>query len=71
MKQQAHGGRDPAAIAQLSDFVHRNLLWFLLGSYGLAALAPSIGIWIKDVAFGTVPVVGTKVSLPMSLLCCY
>ncbi len=55
-------------LAQLSHFLHKNLLWFLIGSYALAALAPGAGIWIKDVSFGELPGLHAKVSLPMSLL---
>ena len=57
-----------AAIGHLSHFLHKNLLWFLLGSYALAALAPSAGIWIKGVSLGELPAFKTRISLPMGLL---
>jgi len=55
-------------FGQLSHFLHKHLLWFLLGSYAVAAVAPTVGIWIKDVSLGELPGLHTKVSLPMSLL---
>jgi BASS family bile acid:Na+ symporter len=55
-------------LAGLSHFLHKHLLWFLLGSYVLAAVMPTAGIYIKDVSFGELPWFRTKYTLPMSLL---
>ena len=55
-------------LARLLHFIHGNFLWFLLGSYAVAALLPGFGLWIKDVSLGQVPLAQTKVSLPMAML---
>jgi BASS family bile acid:Na+ symporter len=57
-------------IARFSHFLHRNFIWFLLGSYLVAAVAPQAGLWIKDVSLGRFTVFGepVRVSLPMLLL---
>ena len=65
--QNVHG--NPAgSLAQLSHFLHNNFLWFLLGSYAIAAIFTSFGLWIKDVSLGQVPLTQTQVSLPMAML---
>jgi bile acid:Na+ symporter, BASS family len=65
--QNVHGN-PPGSLAQLSHFLHKNFLWFLLGSYAIAAIFPGFGLWIKDVSLGQVPLTQTKVSLPMAML---
>jgi BASS family bile acid:Na+ symporter len=57
-------------LISLSHFIHQNLLWFLLGSYVVAAVAPDVGLWIRDVSFGSVTLFGetTRLSLPVVML---
>jgi BASS family bile acid:Na+ symporter len=54
----------------LAHFIHENFLWFILGSYAVAAVWPAPGVWIRDVFFGTVSLGGetTRVSLPVVML---
>jgi BASS family bile acid:Na+ symporter len=57
-------------VASLSHFIHANFLWFVLGSYIVAAFCPTLGVSIRDVSFGTINLFGetTRVSLPMLML---
>lgn len=57
-------------LARFSRFLHRNFIWFLLGSYGVAAVAPQAGLAIKDVSLGHLDYFGEHIhlSLPMLLL---
>ncbi len=58
------------SLARFSHFLHRNFIWFLMGSYGLAALAPRAGLAIKNVSLGRFYLFGQSLhlSLPMLLL---
>ncbi|SRR5579883_1034635 len=57
-------------LARFSHFLHRNFIWFLMGSYGVAAVAPRAGLAIKNVSLGHIHLFGEHVhiSLPMLLL---
>ncbi|HUY35679.1 MAG TPA: bile acid:sodium symporter [Pirellulales bacterium] len=57
-------------IASVSHFVHRWLIWLLLGSYLVAAFFPAVGLWLKNVSVGTFDIWGEHVrfSLPMLML---
>ena len=57
-------------LARFSRFLHRNFIWFLLGSYVVAAVAPRAGLAIKNVSLGRLALFGEsiRVSLPMLLL---
>ena len=57
-------------VARFSHFLHRNFIWFLIGSYAVAAVAPAAGVAIKDVSLGRFVLFGETihVSLPMLLL---
>ena len=37
-----------ATLTAVSHFVHKNLLWLMLGSYATAALFPVAGLAIRD-----------------------
>jgi BASS family bile acid:Na+ symporter len=54
----------------LSHFLHRYFLWFLIGSYAVAAVFPAAGLWVRAVSFGEIGVFGdrTTVTLPMVML---
>jgi BASS family bile acid:Na+ symporter len=57
-------------LARFSHFLHRNFIWFLLGSYVVAAVAPQAGLAIKNVSLGRHYLFGESLhlSLPMVLL---
>ncbi|HUY92248.1 MAG TPA: bile acid:sodium symporter [Pirellulales bacterium] len=59
-------------LSNVSQFVHHHLIWFLLASYAVAAVAPGPGLWIKGVSFGHAGFAGQQVhlSLPLVLLSC-
>jgi BASS family bile acid:Na+ symporter len=60
----------PGPLGTLSHFLHRHLLWFLLGSYAVAALWPAPGLWLRDVSLGEYDLLqeDTRVTLPMAML---
>ncbi|HEY7424772.1 MAG TPA: bile acid:sodium symporter [Gemmataceae bacterium] len=57
-------------LGRFSHLLHRNFIWFLVGSYGVAAIAPRAGLWIKDISLGHFTAFSepVRVSLPMLLL---
>jgi len=57
-------------LARFSRFLHRNFIWFLLGSYVMAAVVPRPGLAIKNVSLGRSYLFGESLhlSLPMLLL---
>jgi BASS family bile acid:Na+ symporter len=57
-------------VARLSHFLHHNFIWFVLASYAVAAVAPGLGRWMRDVSFGDVSLAGerTRLSLPVLML---
>lgn len=64
--------RVQSPLSAVSKFIHHHLIWFLLASYIVAAVAPAPGLWIKNVSFGRVGLLGQQVhlSLPLVLLSC-
>lgn len=63
-------GKHEHPLAHFSHFLHRNFIWFLIGSYVVAAAAPRAGLAIKNVSLGRFHLFGESlhVSLPMLLL---
>ena len=57
-------------LTRLAHFLHRNFIWFLIGSYVVAAVAPQAGVGIKNISLGRIELFGEslQVSLPMLLL---
>src|SRR5690242_10446615 len=53
-------------LARFSHFLHRNFIWFLLGSYVAAAVVPQAGLAIRRVSLGHVHLLGEQ--MPMLLL---
>ncbi|HQU43394.1 MAG: Na+-dependent transporter [Planctomycetia bacterium 21-64-5] len=54
-----------------AHFVHRNFLWFLVGSYAVATFFPAFGLWLRDVSVGQLALGGgspTRISLSMLML---
>lgn len=62
--------RHEGMVARLSHCVHAHFLWLMLGSYVVAAFFPSLGLWSRDVSFGSTHLFGgtTRVSLSMLML---
>jgi BASS family bile acid:Na+ symporter len=57
-------------VIRASGFVYRYFLWFLVGSYAVAAVAPAAGLWIREASFGEVEVIGrrARITLPPLML---
>ncbi len=53
---------------RLSHFVHKHLLWLMIGSYAVAACWPSLGLRIRDVSVGDIALFGSKTRLSLSML---
>ena len=52
----------------LSQFVHHHLLWFLIGSYAIAAVYPTVGLWIRSISFGDITIFHEKTHISLLLL---
>ncbi|HEY3788676.1 MAG TPA: hypothetical protein VGL71_07465, partial [Urbifossiella sp.] len=57
-------------VGNLARIVHHNLIWFLLGTYGVAAFFPGPGRSIRAASLGELQIFGesTNLSLPLLLL---
>ena len=55
-------------LLALSQFIHHHLLWFLISAYAIAAVFPTVGLWIRDVSFGDVQLFQTKIHVSLLLL---
>src|SRR5258708_5914646 len=57
-------------VTALSTFIHSHFLWLLLGCYAAAAIAPGLGLWIRNVSFAEVSLFGqnAQITLPMLML---
>ncbi len=57
-------------IDKAYHFLHQRFIWILLLVYGIAAIFPHLGLWIRDVRLGSLTVFGdsTEVTLPMVML---
>jgi BASS family bile acid:Na+ symporter len=53
---------------RISHFVHKNLLWLMIGSYAVAAFVPTFGLWIRDVSLGDIDVFGSKTRMSLSMI---
>jgi len=68
--------RREGVVASLSHFIHHYyfihhyFIWFVLGSYAVAAVLPGLGLWIRSVTIAEVTLFGspTTISLPMLML---
>ncbi|HLJ92823.1 MAG TPA: hypothetical protein VKU02_06460 [Gemmataceae bacterium] len=62
--------RHKNSVIFLSHVIHENFLWFVLGSYAIAAVWPAPGVLIRDISFGTMVLLGetVKISLPVVML---
>ncbi len=55
-------------LDKLSHFVHKHFLWLMVGSYAVAACAPSLGLAIRDVSVGKVALFGQTMRISLSML---
>lgn len=55
-------------LDKLSHFVHKHFLWLMIGSYAVAACAPSLGLTIRDVSVGRVGLFGQTMRISLSML---
>ncbi len=57
-------------LLSLEHVLHQQFLWFLIGSYALAAVLPGFGLWIRQVAFGDFDLFQeeTRITLPELML---
>jgi bile acid:Na+ symporter, BASS family len=55
-------------LDKLSHVIHKHLLWLMIGSYAVAAFAPSFGLWIRDVSVGDITVWGAQTRMSLSML---
>ena len=55
-------------LEKLSHFVHKHLLWLMIGSYAIAACSPSLGLSIRDVRLGEIALFGSKTRISLSML---
>jgi BASS family bile acid:Na+ symporter len=53
---------------RLSQFLHHHLLWFLIGAYAIAAVFPTPGLWIRNLAFGELSIFQAKLHVSLLLL---
>lgn len=52
----------------LSQFIHHHLLWFLISAYAIAAVFPTVGLWIRNVTFGELSIFQAKLHVSLLLL---
>jgi BASS family bile acid:Na+ symporter len=55
-------------LLALSQFIHHRLLWFLISAYAIAAVFPTVGLWIRNVSFGDVQLFQTQIHVSLLLL---
>jgi BASS family bile acid:Na+ symporter len=61
---ETHAGR----VERLSHLLRRNLLWLLLGSYGVAAAGPGPELKARSVSVGEVALFREQVNLSLPVL---
>jgi BASS family bile acid:Na+ symporter len=49
----------------LSQFVHHHLLWFLISAYAIAAVSPTVGLWIRSISFGDITIFQEKTRISL------
>jgi BASS family bile acid:Na+ symporter len=57
-------------VARAAEWAHHYFLGLLIAAYAIAAVAPAAGLWVRQVSFGEVAVLGrgASVSLPSVML---
>jgi len=58
------------SVEALVQIIHRYFIWATLGAYVLAAIAPNLGLWIRNIELGSITLLKNQVvfSLPLLLL---
>ncbi len=52
----------------LSQFLHHHLLWFLISAYAIAAVYPTVRLWIRSLSFGDITLFHEKTHISLLLL---
>ena len=52
----------------LSQFLHHHLLWFLISAYAIAAVYPTVGLWIRSISFGDITIFQEKTHISLLLM---
>lgn len=52
----------------LSQFVHHHLLWFLIGAYAIAAVSPTVGLWLRKTSFGDMTLFQEKTHISLLMI---
>lgn len=55
-------------LAACSHFIHKYFLPLMIASYIVAAFAPSLGLWIRDLSVGEISFFGAKTKISLSML---
>ncbi|GIW83256.1 MAG: hypothetical protein KatS3mg105_5063 [Gemmatales bacterium] len=57
-------------VGRLVHTIHKYFIWLVIGSYVVASVMPSLGLWIRDVKLGSVSFLGgtLRISLPLLML---
>ena len=55
-------------VPVISQFVHHHLLWFLISAYAIAAVYPTVGLWIRNTSFGDITIFQEKAHISLLLL---
>lgn len=53
---------------RLAHFLHEKFLWFLVGSYAVASMFPTFGLWLRDLSVGQVSIWGGSIRISLSML---
>jgi len=51
-----------------SQFLHHHLLWFLISAYAIAAVYPTVGLWIRSMSFGDITIFHEKTHISMLMM---
>lgn len=54
--------------ARVTHLIHRNFLWFLLGSYAVATFYPKPGLWLRNVSLGRLNFESGALRISLSML---
>ncbi|MDD2659175.1 MAG: bile acid:sodium symporter [Methylococcales bacterium] len=52
----------------LEHIIHRHFIWVIIASYGVAAIVPGFGLWIRDAELGSVTLFQNKLTFPLPLM---
>ena len=56
------------AVEALVQVIHRYFIWATIGAYVLAAIAPNLGLWIRNIELGSITLLQNQVMLSVPLL---